>query len=64
MSDELQNINGAMQYSTQCVNNDYVSLSAVIYIHAIAQRTYMHELNSQFTIKQMLQSEYHLNDLQ
>ena len=31
MSDVLQNMNGAMQYSTQGVNNDYVYVWAVIY---------------------------------
>ena len=62
MSDVLQNMNGAMQYSTQGVNKDYVYVSAVIYIHRIAQHTHMHEWLSQFTIKQFLQSEYHLND--
>ena len=62
MSDILQNMDGAMQYSSQGVNNDNVYVSAVIYIHAIAQHTYMHKLISQFTIKQLLQSVYHQND--
>ena len=64
MSDVLQNMNGAMQYSTQGVNKDYVYVivTAVIYKHAIAKHTHMHELISQFTIKLLLQSEYHLND--
>ena len=32
-----------MQYSTQGINIDYVYVSAVIYTHAIAQHTHMHE---------------------
>ena len=54
------NMKDVMQYSTNGVNNDYVFVSAVIYKHAIGQHT--HEWISQFTIKQILQSEYHLND--
>ena len=45
------------------VNNDTVQyvLQVFIYIHAVAQHTHMHEWISQFTMIQILQSEYHLN---